>query len=102
MRFRAVVVPLLEVVLHTPAETVLAPYIERAPSPETKKWFATNFKNWLLKSPENLHQLTYLPPNSTPQQEKAFSFKDLWDIRLSPATETSIEHLFDYFQVKPN
>lgn len=91
-----------EVVLHEPAEMVLAPYVNRAPSEVTKRWILTNFKNWVLKQPANLFQLPYVPINATPQQKKAFEFKDLYDLRMTPDTITQLEHILDYFTAVPN
>lgn len=91
-----------EVVLHAPVETVLAPYINRAPSEPTKRWLAQNFRNWVLKQPQNLYKLPYLPINATEKQKKAFEFNDLWDIRLTPQTQTMIEHIMDFFEGNPN
>lgn len=103
MRFKSLRLPkLLEVVLYSPIEMVLGPYIEKAPSPETQKWLTTNFRNWLLKQTENLHQLPYLPRNATEPQKKAFSFNDLYDVRLTPATQTMIAHILDYLIAHPN
>ena len=93
---------IMEAVLYAPIETVLAPYVEQAPSEEAKKWLLANFKNWLLKSTGDLYQLPYLPRNATEQQKKAFSFKDLYDIRLSPRTQTMLEHILDFFKNYPN
>jgi hypothetical protein len=105
MRYSSVLLAqakLNEVVLYSPVEAVLAPFIEEAPSPGTKKWFSTNFKNWLLKQQENLYKLPYLPRNATEQQKKAFSYNDLYDLRLAPETETMIQHILDFFRVNPN
>ena len=103
MRFSSIVKPpLFEAVLYTPAEAVLQRFINAAPSEETQRWFATNFKNWVTKQPANLYQLPYLPRNATEQQKKAFGFNDLYDLRLAPETETTIEHILDYFKANPN
>src|SRR6478609_2054193 len=103
MRFSSIAKPpLFEAVLYTPAEVVLKRFIDAAPSDETQRWFATNFKNWVTKQPANLYQLPYLPRNATEQQKKAFGFNDLYDLRLAPATETTIEHILDYFKANPN
>lgn len=93
---------IMEVVLHTPVQQVLAQYIARAPSDQTKLWIGTNFKNWLIKSPENLYKLPYLPRNATEQQKKAFQFNDLYDLRMSPDTATKLDHILDYFTANPN
>ena len=93
---------IMEAVLYAPIEAVLAPYVEQAPSDEAKKWLLANFKNWLLKSSADLHQLPYLPRNATEQQKKAFSFNDLYDVRLSPRTQTMLEHILDFFKNHPN
>jgi hypothetical protein len=94
-------VSLLEVVLHSPVDVVLAPWIARAPNDAAKQWLRTNYANWLTKSQENLHKLPYLPVNATEKQKKAFSFQDLYDIRLNPRTEGELEHIMDFFDSKP-
>ncbi len=93
---------LFEVVLFTPAETVLEPWIKRAPNEDAKQWLTTVFRNWLTKSPENLYKLPYLPVNADEKQKKAYSFNDLYDIRLSPNTEGELEHIMDFFDNNPN
>jgi hypothetical protein len=93
---------LMEVVLITPVEHVLAPWIDRAPTEASKQWIATNYRNWLVKSPENLHKLPYLPINADEKQKKAFSFDDLYDIRMTPGTENQLEHMMDFFDNNPN
>lgn len=93
---------LLEVVLITPVETALAPFLAEIDEPAVRTWFATNFRNWLLKQPDNLHKLTYLPPNATDKQQKAFAYQDLWEIRLTTAMQTEIAHLLDFFKANPN
>lgn len=93
---------LLEVVLFNPIETVLAPHLTELTDENVKKWFLSVFRNWLLKQPNDLYQLPYLPPTANPKQEKAFGFKDLWDVRISSQTATLISHLIDFFNANPN
>jgi hypothetical protein len=92
---------LLEVVLFTPAENVLAPYLEELRDPNVRTWFLTVFKNWVMKQPGELLQLPYLPPTANDKQTKAFSFHDLWDMRLTTKTQTVIGHLIDFFNANP-
>jgi hypothetical protein len=95
-------VRLYEVVLYKPIETVLAPFLAEVTDAAVKQWFLTVFRNWAMKQPNELHKLTYVPPDANEKQKKAYSFQDLWDLRLTPATQTLITHFLDFFAAHPN
>jgi hypothetical protein len=48
-------VKLYEVVLYTPIETVLAPYLAEVTEEPVKQWFLTVFRNWVLKQANRLY-----------------------------------------------
>ena len=93
---------LLEVVLFSPVETVMEPWFKRAPNDNIKQWLNTVFKNWLMKTPQNLHKFTYLPLNATDKQKAAYKFDNFYDVRLSPSTENELEHMMDFFENNPD
>ena len=87
-------------ILVKPFDSYVQPYLTKLKRPESKQWFLTVLKNYLLKDKSNLHPVSKLPKNPTPQQTKAFEFNDLNDLQLSPTLKGQLDHIVDFLNSK--
>ena len=87
-------------ILVKPFDSYVQPYLTKLKHEQSKQWFLTVLKNYLLKQPDTLHPVSKLPKNPTPQQTKAFEFNDLNDLQLSPTLKGQLDHIVDFLNSK--
>ena len=87
-------------ILVKPFDSYVQPYLTKLKHEQSKQWFLTVLKNYLLKQPDTLHPVSKLPKNPTPQQTKAFEFNDLNDLQLSPTLKDQLDHIVDFLNSK--